>query len=258
MAELIRASEGKTHWYKKEDGSPFYTIIGTNGKERNVTLRDARKLKNIVPSVTTILKESARPGLNLWIQNQVLLAALTLPRIDNETEAEWIVRIMDDSKQTAIKAAERGTQIHTWIQQGFEGKLTIGDDGYEYYQAAAATLFDSVQEIGVQEIAWICESSFATDRFGGKVDLYSLAPKYIIDVKTKDTTLDNVKTWDEHDMQTAAYRYGLNQPAAKCGILFISTLDTSAKLVWIEEKKLERGLQMFNALLGYWYAKTGL
>lgn len=250
-----RASEGRTHWYKKENGEPFYTITGHNGIERNVTLRDAKKLGNIVPSVTTIIKESAKPALNNWIQEQVLLAALTLPKIAYEPEVEWIARIMEDSKQQAFMAAERGIQIHTWIQQGFEGKLKFGDDGFDYYQIAAATIQDNIEGAP----AWICEKSFATDRFGGKVDLHCLTiMNFIIDIKTKSTPLENVKTYNEHEMQLAAYRRGLNLPTAKCGILFVSTLDMSAKLVWIEEAKLIRGWKMFAALLEYWYQKTGL
>ena len=31
------------HWYTQE-GDPMYTVIGANGKERNTTLRDARKI----------------------------------------------------------------------------------------------------------------------------------------------------------------------------------------------------------------------
>ena len=30
------------HWYDHE-GKPMYTIVGVNGKERNTTLRDAKK-----------------------------------------------------------------------------------------------------------------------------------------------------------------------------------------------------------------------
>ena len=73
-----------THWYTRA-GNPMYTIIGKNGKERNTTLRDARTL-DLVPSVTTILGVAAKPGLEKWKQEQVLLAALTLPRQDGEGE----------------------------------------------------------------------------------------------------------------------------------------------------------------------------
>lgn len=252
---ITMASEGQTHWYKVPTGEPFYTMIGRNGKERNVTLRDAKKLGNIVSSVTKIMKEAARPGLDVWIQHQVLLAALTLPMIANETEAEWIDRIMADSKQQAIVAAERGKQIHTWVQQGFEGKLREGDAGYEYYKSAFECLSATVPGMPF----WICEKSFATDKFGGKVDMHSLtAHKYVIDIKTKDTSLENIKTYDDHAMQLAAYRHGLGLYAAKCAILFVSTLDKTAKLCWIEEENLVRGWKMFSSLLDYWYYKTGL
>ena len=60
-----------THWYAA-DGTPAYRIIGKNGKERNTTVRDARE-RNLVPSVTTVLGLVAKPGLNTWLQQQVLL-----------------------------------------------------------------------------------------------------------------------------------------------------------------------------------------
>jgi hypothetical protein len=66
------------HWYKK-DGSPAYTTIGKTG-ERATTLRDARKL-GLLPSVTTINGMLSKAGLDTWKQQQVLLAALTLPRL---------------------------------------------------------------------------------------------------------------------------------------------------------------------------------
>ena len=66
------------HWYEM-DGTPRYRIVGKNGKERNTTLADARKL-DLLPSVTTIMKEAAKPGLERWKGDQLLLSALTLTR----------------------------------------------------------------------------------------------------------------------------------------------------------------------------------
>jgi hypothetical protein len=96
------ASES-THWYQK-DGTPAYTIVGKNGKERATTLRDARTLE-LVPSVTTILSVLAKPGLENWKQNQILMAALTMPRVDGESEQEYIARIIRDSKEEGMKAS---------------------------------------------------------------------------------------------------------------------------------------------------------
>ena len=85
MAEVNHAKEGG-HWYRK-DGTPAYTIIGKNGQERNVTLRDARTL-DLAPSVTTILAMGYRPGLENWKIDQGILSALTATRIDGESESD--------------------------------------------------------------------------------------------------------------------------------------------------------------------------
>ena len=110
------------HWYTKE-GQPAYTVIGANGKERATTLRDARK-ENLVPSVTTILKVANNPVLNQWIQKQVLLAALTLPRLEGENDESFIARVMEDSKQQGRDAADLGTAIHASIQAFLRALMT--------------------------------------------------------------------------------------------------------------------------------------
>lgn len=242
------------HWYDLQ-GNPCYTIIGKNGKERPTTLRDARSI-GLVPSVTTIMKEAAKFGLEKWKQEQVLLAALTLPRIEGETEQEYVDRIIEDSKQQAIQAAERGKQIHAWIQQGFDEELSnVPLEAYQYLVEAANEVRNWC---GVN--IWQCESSFATNRYGGKVDLnYPVSPGIVLDIKTKEVLTDKTPTiYDEHAMQLGAYREGLLLPNAQCGILFVGAKDKQAKLVWIPEEKLQRGTKMFNALLDYWYTKTGL
>jgi hypothetical protein len=248
MAETKTHIKESTHWYAK-DGTPAYTIKDKKGNDRATTLRDARKL-NLYPSVTMIIREAAKPGLENWKQDQMMMAALTLPRIPDESETDFIARIKEDAKQQAIKAAERGTQIHTWIQQGFEGLLS-DSEGEIFYEIAKKVV---EKECGKQE--WICEQSFVSNDVGGKVDLH--CPICILDIKTKDTTLNNIKTWDEHDMQIACYRRGLRLHKAAGGILFISTTELEGKIVWIEEDKLQRGLIMFDALKNYWYAKVGL
>ena len=84
------------HWYTK-DGEPMYEIVGSNGKIRATTLRDAKKI-GLVPSVTTIIGQLNKPALIGWAQKQVLLSALTLPRLPNEDEESYIERILQDSK----------------------------------------------------------------------------------------------------------------------------------------------------------------
>ena len=88
----------------------MYTVKAKDGSDRPTTLRDARKF-DLVPSVSTLLKVVAKPGLEVWKNEQMLLAALTLPRAQNETEKAFIARIVADSKETGKQAAERGTRV---------------------------------------------------------------------------------------------------------------------------------------------------
>ena len=232
------------HWYAK-DGTPAYTIVGKNGKERATTLRDARTLE-LVPSVTTILSVLAKPGLENWKQNQILMAALTMPRVEGETEQEYIARIIRDSKEQGFRAAEEGTRIHGAIEQHY---LT-GTHPIEYGTQVVAVVTAVEEKFGKQE--WIAEKSFATELYAGKVDLHS--KDVVIDFKTKEFTEDDLpKAYDENVMQLAAYRFGLGYPMAKCANVFVSrSVPGLAHVIEHDEGEIIRGLEMFMHSLSLW------
>jgi hypothetical protein len=239
------------HWYTR-DGIPRYTVIGKNGKERNTTLRDART-ESLVPSVTTVLNVMAKPALIQWLQKQVLMAALTLPRIDGEPEDDYIARIMIDSKEQGRKAADDGTAIHASIQGFYEGTVTLLHE--KHIKATVAALDAS---FGQQP--WIAERAFGHSHgFGGKCDLHSTIGEGIVaDIKTKEfSDPDKVDLYDDHLMQLAAYRVGLGIPAARCANVFVSRSVPGVVVVkeW-EEKDLKRGWAMFCALLQFWQLKN--
>ena len=238
------------HWYKA-DGTPAYTYINKKGEEKPTTLREARKL-NLVPSVTTIISCASAPQLVNWKIDQAILSALTLYREGDETEQEYLARIKADAQEQAKKAAERGTLIHAYVQNWFEGnEVEHGTDEYPFCKSANDTVFN---EVGGQD--WVCEQSFATDRFGGKADLHNTF--HLIDFKTTDKPIDGLKLWDNHYLQLAAYRVGLGIIEARCGILYINSVTAESKLIWAEEKELVKGWKCFSALLDFYYAKTGL
>ena len=236
------------HFYKP-DGSPAYTYINKKGEIKNSTLREAKKY-GWFPSVTVIMNMAAKPLLQIWMQEQSILSAITLPRIEGENDFDLMKRIIADSKEQAKKARDKGEIIHAWVQSYFEAE-PVPNDALTYCHNAQAEL-----ETLKGNINWRCEMSFARDGYGGKCDLHT--EDYIIDIKTTDKPLADLKTWDEHAQQLAAYRHGLGYHKAQCGILFINTLDAGARLVMVEEKDLERGLAMFMCLKDYFYAKTGL
>jgi len=249
-AKEPRASESN-HWYTR-DGVPRYTVIGKNGKERATTLRDART-ENLVPSVTTILNVAAKPALIQWLQKQVLLAALTLPRKSDEPEDDYIARIMDDSKEQGRAAADAGTDIHASIQGFYEGVVI------NRHQQHVQGCVDAMrQHFGDQ--AWIAERSFAHEiGFGGKCDLHATADGGIVaDVKTKEfSDPSKVDAYDEHLMQLSAYRVGLGIPNARCANVFVSrSVPGLVKVVEWSSDDLARGWQMFSALLKFWQLKN--
>ena len=248
------ASESGHFYYP--DGRPAYTIQGKKGI-RPTTKADAKKL-GLYPSVTTIMGEASSYGLIHYGINQAIEAALTLPRHEGENSADYIKRVRHDAKEHARIRAEEGTAIHAYLQARFEGK-PFGwtypnpkmEAMHECYKAAEVEI---IEKIGVQE--WECEKSFTVKvndcGYGGKVDLYN--DSYLLDIKSKEGSLDDIQLYDNHLMQLAAYQVGLRLDNARCGILFVST-NMTAKLVIADEKDINRGWAMFRALLEYWYSK---
>jgi hypothetical protein len=236
------------HWYTK-DGSPAYTTIGKTG-ERPTTLRDARKL-GLLPSVTTINGMLSKAGLDTWKQQQVLLAALTLPRQDGEPEQEWLARVMQDSKATGREAAERGTAIHAIIEAYF-------DQVYMPEKPAYLDAIDKALRDAFGEQLWLSEKSFGHPLgFGGKCDLMS-KDGFIVDFKTKETDLDKVDVYFEHEMQLAAYREGLGMPTARSAIVFVNGKTNQVKLIEISQEKLQSGWECFEHLLRVYQIKNGI
>lgn len=224
---------------------------------RAATLRDARKM-GLYPGVTTIIRCAAAPGLERWKQNQVLLAALTLPRRPQETEDDWLNRVILDSQEQARKAADRGTQIHAAIQGHFEGQAP-DEEMWPYVQGAVKAL---KQAFGARP-EWRAEQSFADAMgFGGKVDLCRWAPglgrEAVVDIKTKEfSDASSVKAWDDHAIQLAAYRRGLGLDEASCANVFVSTsVPGLATVIMWSEDEIRRGWTMFKSLLAYWQAKN--
>ena len=236
------------HWYLP-DGSPAYTIIGkSTGRERPTTLADARKL-GLLPSVTTIINTIQKAGLDTWKQQQVLLAALTLPRLPDEPESDWLTRVMQDSKATGREAAERGTQIHGVIEAFYEG---VYIPELPTYVRAVETAIN--EHFGSQ--LWVPEKSFARGGYGGKCDL--IAKNCVIDFKTTEKDLDKLDYYFDHQMQLAAYRQGFEMPTARCAIVYVNALQNKAKLVEIPEDDLRIGWDCFTHLLAFYRAKNKL
>ncbi len=233
------------HWYQ-QDGSPLYTVIGANGKERDTTLRDARKL-NLVPSVTTIMQMAAKPGLDNYLQTQLLDAVVTIGVHNSDF---WRQSVIQKSKEHSSKAAAAGTKIHDALEQYYLGNgLTMAmHDICVPVIDLLITKFPNAR--------WEPELSFShKSGFGGKVDM-SESSGIILDFKTKDTDdITKMVPYDEHGMQTAAYAVGLGMSGADRYNLFIST-KVPGLVNLTKSEDFGRDWGMFQNLLSFWKLKN--
>ena len=228
------------HWYSPE-GEPMYTIIGTNGKERNTTLRDAKNLK-LVPSVTTIINIVAKPSLENWKITQALEASLNV----NQDDPEYINKCKYAGREVGMKAAKQGTKIHAMIEKGF-----LSGTKTKPYKVIKSWLDENFPNEN-----WIAEDSFcANEGYGGKIDLYSKSGIFI-DFKTKDNLFgkDPAKlVYDEHGMQLSAYAQGCNIENPERISIFVDRADTELVLTHVWDKDTHyKHKEMFNSLLNYW------
>lgn len=242
MSDFASASG---HWYDK-DGNPCYTIIGKNGVKRNTTLRDARVL-GLVPSVTTIINCAAKPALTNWMVDQALMAALTLPRLPDESLDDFMRRAKQDSKEQAIKAAERGTALHGGIERYIQTQIPDTE-----WALHIANVRNALHNIGIDILAGHAERSFASPKgYGGKLDWHNSAA--VIDFKSKPAITDKVIAYDEHGMQLSAYADGLGIPNARRINVFVGITDEQVKIHEWPANTARKHWRMFESLLSYWH-----
>jgi hypothetical protein len=245
MSDRIATEAG--HWYTRT-GEPAYTVKMKNGEERATTLRDGRKLQ-LVPSVTTVLSVLSKPALTVWKEKQILMAALTLPRLAGETDDAFAERVIVDSKAQAKAAAERGTALHGAVERHITGQ-TVDPVWFPHVNAVEIAL----EQVSVPILYGKAERSFAHPRgYGGKVDCHG--DGWVVDVKTKDRIGDKTAgdlAFDEHVCQLAAYAHGLNLPAARCLNVFVGVEDAKVVVHEWTADDVERGWQIFCLAVALW------
>jgi len=242
------------HWYTK-DRESMYEIAGKDGTMRDTTLRDARKL-NLFPSVTTIIGQLDKPGLNAWLQGEVCKATLANPIEKGELLKDWILRIKKISKEVGESKAKIGTDIHDAIESIWRNdSASIISSSGEYTEIAARTVEAIINHCNTDEFE--PEQVVIGSGYGGKVDLHN--EDFVIDYKTKDITDEE---WDKiiagkpkkmayasECMQLSAYRAALPPGATRLLNVFVDR--TVAGRVYIYEHT-ENMYSQFQCLVGYW------
>ena len=249
-------SPDKAHWYQR-DGVPLHTVLSAKGEPRPTTLRDARKL-GLLPSVTNILGVIAKPGLTSWLQEQAVLAALTLPRIAGESEDAFARRVVEDSLTTRDGAADFGTAFHHGAEQIAKSLEVDRAD----LLSAWLDLYRDWFQANVVRLAWT-EQRVVSSLFGyaGTADLlieHKLHGLCLVDLKTmkclrtatgKTAKIKPYSTWC---YQLAAYRAALGVRATCINLIVNSvTPEMPVEHVWTEAE-MESGLRAFMAARELW------
>jgi hypothetical protein len=249
-------SPDSAHWYQR-DGVPLHTVLSAKGEPRPTTLRDARKL-GLLPSVTNILGVVAKPELTNWLQEQAVMAALTLPRLAGETEDTFARRVVEDSLSPRDDAADFGTAFHHGaecvartleVDRAHPAADWLGQYRV-WYQGHARALYWTEKVLVDPQLG-----------FAGTADLLIEHPVYgltLVDLKTMkvkpDTKVSPYRSWS---YQLAAYRRALGKPV-RCMNLIINSVEPSAPIehVWTEEQ-MDSGGRAFVAAHQLWVIEKG-
>jgi hypothetical protein len=242
------------HWYQ-EGGALVEQVLNADGSRYiRPTLRHARVLQ-LCPGVTSICKTLHAEQLVRWRCNQHMLAALTLPRKDKESEAEWVKRVEKDAGEHARDAAQKGIAIHASIEKSLRG---------EPYDSEHSEHVDAVQLVldthcGT-DAKWLPEQGVTHEwGYGTMADCYSEFAGWLVDFKSADFGQEDMKTktFENHWMQLAATRNCL-APELRCAIVYVSRNNPGlVSFVEVEEAELAKGLGMFRGLLECWQQSKG-
>ena len=211
---IIVPRESASHWYFP-DGTPLHEVPRADGKgERPTSLRDARKL-GLFPSVTNVLGVISNPGLAAWKQEQAILAALTLPRHEDEPLDDFARRVVTDMASEVKSAADRGSAVHAAIEGYAQG-------GWLPEDKEIARLFEPARQWFDAEVIQVHSVEIAAGNpewgYAGRVDLVatlrSSGRPTVIDFKTQKVRRDKAGNFkpllhDTWPLQLEAYRQAL-------------------------------------------------
>lgn len=202
----IITSEDQSHWYDYQANPRHFTPYADKkrkGEFRKTTLKDAKR-EGYFPSVTSILQIINKPGLELWKLEQCLMAALTLPRAEAETEDGFAKRVVEDMKAQTKEAARKGTALHNAAERYLQRKpLYLDDAAAELFVPVRKWLDDEVEEVILVETVQVHQG----EQYAGTIDLIAILKSYgpaIVDFKT--SAREDIKPYQEWSLQLESYR----------------------------------------------------
>ena len=202
---MNKFGEQSGHWYWP-DGKPCYELENkSQGGLRRTNASDAKKL-GLLPSVTSIIRVLDKPAINIYRQKQLLKAALSISRIEEESDDDYLSRVVDEADKEKNVASSEGEEIHGFIADHLLGKEYPGHT--ENVDRAMASFKRWAEEVDLDP--QMVEFPFAdTDLgFGGRMDCIAEVngERYLIDWKTQATKPGKpINFYEDTGLQLAAY-----------------------------------------------------
>lgn len=242
-----RKSESASHWYSVT-GDPVYEVPYADPKKgmRPTTLADAKK-RNLLPSVTTVLRTLHRQALVDWLCEQTALACVTTPRLPGEADDAFVYRVLHTERQQdqeAQAARDRGTEIHAALEAMFQGQPVEAE-----LVPWVAPVYVALSKRG--EVKAV-EQVVIGDGYAGKVDLQLTQPDglWIFDYKTSRKIPK--EPYPEARLQLSAYRAAIDHPDKRCANVYISTV-TPGEFVILEHQDEQTTFEQgFKPLVQLW------
>lgn len=238
---LITPSES-AHWYTAA-GEPKY----------DATLREARKF-GYLPSVSGICRLWPKGALESWKQEQLILAALTLPRNPGESLDAFAHRVAADGQSTAKTTAQWGTRfhdlcekLHRYEQPKPPPEMTEHYRLYREWFIGTATGVVRTEHCVVNP-----ELGYA-----GKLDLLMLCNwgRALGDIKSRSVKNGKPTYYDEQAMQLAAYGMALppeEQPEAYFSVIVNRDTPEPPYVKWWTPDEILKATVDFMACLNLW------
>ena len=224
------------HWYGI-DGRAVHSVLSGKREPRPTTLRDARKLA-LLPSVTNILRVVAKPELEAWLQEQAVLAALTLPRIDGEPEELFAKRVVVDARSQGQAAMAFGTALHKGAERVARSLEVDAADEVapwlnhfrDWFQANCVRLIWTERVLVNRELGYAGTADLLIEHQAHGLTLVDLKSQHI---KGKS----GPATYRSWGYQLAAYRAALGQDVV-CMNLIMNSKEPHAPIEapWSEEQ----------------------
>lgn len=257
-----------SHWYTIT-GLPKHTQKtkpGAKKSERPTNITDARE-QNLFPSVSTITKILAVPGLERWAQEQVAIACFSNPPHPGEEQDGYVKAMVEKSKEGLDQAASTGTVIHAALEAAMRGTkgdvATVKIDHMEYHiDEFVVPVLNLIEEHAFRVISAETVLVNSTEGYAGTTDLIvetKDGKPGIIDFKSKRTKRNTpIIPSETHAMQIAAYSMAAHSKLGFGANIYISTTEPGrVEMVEYDFEKLNEDWKAFLNLRNLWIWKNG-